>query len=59
MGLRSRVDYLLTLVPHAKSVLTSSQRRRLPPQISNYLDERVLRFLRSSTAGDNSPVLIR
>jgi hypothetical protein len=41
------VDYLLTLVPNANSVLTDSQRRRLPFQISNYLDRRVLRFLRS------------
>jgi hypothetical protein len=53
------VDFLLTLVPAAKGVLTSSQRRRLPPQIANYLDERVLKFLRSSTAGDNSGVVIR
>jgi hypothetical protein len=53
------VDYLLALIPDAKSVLTASQRRRLPPQIANYLDERVLRFLRSSSAGDNSPVVIR
>jgi hypothetical protein len=29
------VDYLLTLVPHANSVLTDAQRRRLPLQISN------------------------
>jgi len=48
------VDYLLTLVPSAKGILTASQRRKLPPQIANYLDERVLRFLRSSTSGDNS-----
>lgn len=53
------VDYLLTLVPDAKSVLTASQRRKLPMQISNYLDTRVLKFLRSSTAGDNSGVIIR
>jgi hypothetical protein len=53
------VDYLLSLVPAAKSLLTSSQRRKLPPQISNYLDERVLRFLRSSSAGDNSGVVVR
>lgn len=52
------VDYLLTLVPDAKKVLTASQRRKLPMQISNYLDERVLKFLRSSTAGDNSGVVI-
>ncbi|HEX4681614.1 MAG TPA: hypothetical protein VH277_02830, partial [Gemmatimonadaceae bacterium] len=53
------VDYLLTLVPHVKRVLTASQRRKLPPQIANYLDERVLRYLRSSTAGDNGSVLMR
>ena len=53
------VDYLLTIVPDVKKILTSSQRRKLPIQISNYLDERVLRFLRSSSAGDNSAVIIR
>jgi hypothetical protein len=53
------VDYLLTLVPYAKSVLTSSQRRRLPLQLANFLDERVLRFLRSSSAGDVTPLLVR
>jgi hypothetical protein len=52
------VDFLLTVAPDAKSLLTASQRRKLPPQVSNYLDERVLRFLRSSTAGDNSSVII-
>jgi len=49
------VDYLLTLAPHAKGVLTASQQRKLPLQISNYLDRRVLEFLRSSTLGDSSP----
>ncbi|HTE47765.1 MAG TPA: carboxypeptidase-like regulatory domain-containing protein [Gemmatimonadaceae bacterium] len=53
------VDYLLTLVPDAKRLLTASQRRRLPMQIANYLDERVLKFLRSSSAGDNGGVIIR
>ncbi|MEP6496131.1 MAG: hypothetical protein ABJF01_25885, partial [bacterium] len=53
------VDYLLTLVPDAKNVMTGSQRRKLPMQIANYLDERVLKFLRSSTAGDNSGVILR
>jgi hypothetical protein len=43
------VDYLLTLVPHVKRLLTPAQRRKLPPQVANFLDERVLRFLRSST----------
>jgi hypothetical protein len=49
------VDYLLTLAPDAKSLLTASQLRKLPLQISNFLDRRVLQFLRSSTAGDGSP----
>jgi hypothetical protein len=53
------VDFLMTLVPNAKRVLTPAQRRRLPPQISSYLDERVLRFLRTSSAGDASSVVIR
>jgi hypothetical protein len=53
------VDYLLTLVTAAKGVMTPAQRRKLPPQISNYLDERVLKFLRSSSAGDGSGVVIR
>ncbi len=50
------VDFLLTLVPDANALLTASQRRRLPLQIANYLDRRVLEFLRSSSAGDNSGV---
>jgi hypothetical protein len=45
------VDFLLTLVPHASALLTDSQRRKLPPQIANYLDRRVLAFIRSSTLG--------
>ncbi len=53
------IDYLLTLVPDVKRLLTSAQKRRLPPQISNYLDARVLRFLRSSSAGDLGPFAIR
>ena len=50
------VDCLLALVPAANGVLTDAQRRRLPLQISNYLDRRVLKFLRSSTLGDGSGV---
>jgi hypothetical protein len=48
------VDYLLVLVPSVNELLTDAQRRRLPSQISNYLDRRVLKFLRSSTLGDAS-----
>ncbi len=50
------VDYLLTLVPYAKGVLSGSQQRKLPLQISNFLDRRVLQFLRSSSAGDARPL---
>ena len=50
------VDFLLSIAPHASGLLTPSQRRKLPIQISNYLDRRVLEFLRSSTLGDASPV---
>jgi hypothetical protein len=53
------VDYLITLVPHVKELLTKSQKRKLPPQLANYLDERVLKFLRSSSAGDGGAFFIR
>ena len=53
------VDYLLKVVPSVKNVLTGSQRRKLPSQIVNYLDTRVLKFLRSSSAGDISPFMFR
>jgi hypothetical protein len=53
------VDYLLTIVPHVKGVLTPGQRRKLPPQLAIYLDERILKFLRSSSAGDASSLLSR
>ena len=53
------VDYLITLVPSVKNLLTASQKRKLPPQLTNYLDVRVLKFLRSSSSGDGSPFFIR
>jgi hypothetical protein len=53
------VDYLMTLVPDVKKLLTASQKRKLPMQISNYLDARVLKFLRSSSSGDGGPFFIR
>jgi hypothetical protein len=40
------IDVLLTLVPHVNGLLTSKQRRRLPLQVANFLDPRVLRFMR-------------
>lgn len=53
------VDFLLAIVPDAKRVLTATQRRKLPRQIANFLDERVLKFLRTSTLGDASVVIGR
>jgi hypothetical protein len=46
------MDYLIKLVPSVKGVLTSKQKRQLPPLLQNYLDVRVLRYLRSSSAGN-------
>jgi len=51
------VDYLITLVPRVNGLLTSAQRRRIPRQIANYLDRRVLEFIRTSTLGDGSIVV--
>ena len=53
------VDYLLAVVPDVQTLLTPAQKRRLPPIILNYLDTRVLKFLRSSTAGDGGNFFIR
>lgn len=53
------VDYLITLVPDVKKLLTGTQKRKLPLQISNYLDVRVLKFLRTSSSGDGMPFFIR
>ncbi len=53
------VDYLITLVPHVKRLLSASQKRKLPLQLTNYLDERVLKFLRSSSSGDGGAFFIR
>lgn len=53
------VDYLLTLVPDVRTLLTASQKRKLPIQVSNFLDDRVLKFMRSSSAGDASMYFIR
>ena len=53
------VDYLIQLAPDVKGLLTPAQQRKLPSLILNYLDGRVLKFLRSSTAGDGSNFFIR
>ena len=48
------VDYLISLIPRVNDLLTSAQRRRIPKQIANYLDRRVLEFIRTATLGDAS-----
>jgi hypothetical protein len=53
------VDYLIAVVPDVQALLTPAQKRRLPSIILNYLDTRVLKFLRSSTAGDGGNFFIR
>jgi hypothetical protein len=53
------VDYLLKVAPDVRSLLTPAQKRRLPSLILNYLDDRVLKFLRSSSAGDGGNFFIR
>jgi hypothetical protein len=53
------VDHLITLVPVVKEILTPAQERRLPPVLANYLDVRVLKFLRTSTVGDATSLVRR
>ena len=49
----------MALVPDVKRLLTGSQKRKLPMQITNFLDVRVLKFLRSSSSGDGGAFFIR
>ena len=53
------MDYLIGIAPNLRGLLTAEQKRQLPPIILNYLDDRVLRFLRSSSAGDGGAFFIR
>ncbi|MEO7082970.1 MAG: carboxypeptidase-like regulatory domain-containing protein [Gemmatimonadaceae bacterium] len=53
------MDYLLAIVPSVRELLTPEQKRKLPNLLLNYLDDRVLKFLRSSTAGDGGNFFIR
>ncbi len=53
------VDYLIRIAPHVRGLLTPAQKRKLPSIILNYLDDRVLRFMRSSSAGDGGNFFIR
>jgi len=53
------VDYLIQIAPDVRGLLTPAQKRKLPAIILNYLDDRVLKFLRSSSAGDGGIFFIR
>jgi hypothetical protein len=53
------MDYLITIVPSIRELLTPAQKRKLPTIVLNYLDDRVLKFLRSSSAGDGGNFFIR
>jgi hypothetical protein len=43
-------DLMMKYAPVVKRILTPSQRRKIPPQIMNYLDTRYLTAIRSGTA---------
>jgi hypothetical protein len=45
------VDLLVAVAPAIRSLLTASQRRRLPDLITAYLDPRYLAAVRSGTSG--------
>jgi hypothetical protein len=45
------VDLLMMLAPHIKGLLTPSQRRKLPPLVLAYMDQRYLAAVRSGTSG--------
>ena len=53
------MDYLIAIAPDVRGLLTPAQKRKLPSIILNYLDDRVLKFLRSSSAGDGGNFFIR
>ena len=53
------VDYLIRIAPDVRGLLTPAQKRKLPSLILNFLDDRVLKFLRSSSAGDGGNFFIR
>lgn len=50
-GREASVDLLRNLAPKVKGLLDDSQRRKLPPIITSYLDDRYLVSIRSGTAG--------
>jgi hypothetical protein len=43
-------DLMIRYAPLVKGILTPSQKRKLPPQLMNYLDKRYLTAIRSGTA---------
>ena len=45
------VDMLIRIVPDLNSLLTPSQKRKLPAFVASYLDKRYLASIRSGTAG--------
>ena len=45
------VDRLIRLAPEIRRLLTSEQRRKLPPNIASFIDPRYLASIRSGTAG--------
>ncbi len=53
------MDYLIAIAPELRGLLTAEQKRRLSTIVLNYMDDRVLRFLRSSSTGDGGSVYIR
>ncbi len=53
------MDYLIAMAPAVRDLLSPAQTRKLPSIILNYLDDRVLKFLRSSSAGDGGNFFIR
>jgi hypothetical protein len=58
---RASVDLLIRIAPDIKSLLTADQRRKLPPFISSFLDQRYLASIRSGTAGSSvggSPMMM-
>jgi hypothetical protein len=66
---KATVDLLRRLSPTVKGLLTPTQRRKLPPMISSYLDPRYLAAIRPGTAtftgggmpmmGGGAPVMVQ
>jgi hypothetical protein len=48
---KATIDLLIQLAPSIRNLLTSEQRRKLPPFIASYIEPRYLASIRSGTAG--------